>query len=282
MPNWRKPRPAPPGCRSCSTVFGKPATTNWPGRWVDAVQAYEGIRALDAATSGLADDAIAEARRKEAAQRLRRHLSSGFAALERQAFSAAQRAFEQALAMDPNNSSALGGLQQIAEQSVLVEISRLKQQATTLAAAEQWREAADAYRAIMALDANIQFARTGLQQADAQRQTLEALHDLLANADRLSADAHYRGALDTLQKAKQVAPQGPPAERRHRRSGRPAAALRQSGARCCCAPTTRPKCCSPTSAPWGVFPKNACTCAPAPTRSSAAVTAAGTSAPKSL
>ena len=178
------------------------------GRWADAVQAYEGIRALDAAMSGLTD-AIAEARRKEAAQRLRRHLSSGFAALERQAFSAAQRAFEQALAMDPNNSSALGGLQQIAEQSVLVEISRLKQQATTLAAAEQWREAADAYRAIMALDANIQFARTGLQQADAQRHTLEALHDLLANADRLSADAHYRGALDTLQKAKQVAPQGP-------------------------------------------------------------------------
>ena len=177
------------------------------GRWADAVQAYEGIRALDAATAGLAD-AVAEARRNERAQRLRNHLSSGFAALERREFSAATRAFEQALAMAPNNASALGGLQQIAEQSVLVKINRLKQEATALAAAEQWREAADAYRAIMALDANVQFARAGLQQADAQRQTLEALNDLMANADRLSAEVRYQDALKTLAEAKQLAPRG--------------------------------------------------------------------------
>lgn len=177
------------------------------GRWADAVQAYEGIRALDAATAGLAE-AVAEARRNERAQRLRGHLSSGFAALERREFSAATRAFEQALAMAPNNASALGGLQQIAEQSVLVKINRLKQEATALAAAEQWREAAHAYRAIMALDANVQFARAGLQQADAQRQTLEALNDLMANADQLSAEVRYQDALKTLAEAKQLTPRG--------------------------------------------------------------------------
>lgn len=177
------------------------------GRWGEAVQAYEGIRALDAATAGLAD-AIAEARRNERAQRLRGHLSSGFAALERREFPAATKAFERALAMAPNNASALGGLQQIAEQSVLVKIDGLKQEATALAAAEQWREAAEAYRTIIALDANVQFARAGLQQANAQRQTMESLNDLLANADRLSAAARYQEALKTLQAAKQLAPRG--------------------------------------------------------------------------
>ena len=110
--------------------------------------------------------------------------------------------------MAPNNASALGGLQQIAEQSVLVKIDGLKQEATAFAAAEQWREAAEAYRAIIALDANVQFARTGLQQADAQRRTMESLNDLMANADRLSAAAHYQDALKTLQAAKQLAPRG--------------------------------------------------------------------------
>ena len=176
--------------------------------WAEALQAYEGIRALDAATAGLAD-AIAEARRKEAAQRLHGHLSAGFAALERRQFAAATRAFDQALAMDPNNASALGGRQQIAEQSVLMEINRLQQQATAFAAAEQWREAADAHRSILALDANVQFARAGLQQADAQRQALEALDDLMADADRLSAEARYRDALKTLEDAKQRRPRGP-------------------------------------------------------------------------
>lgn len=177
------------------------------GRWAEAVRAYEGIRALDAATADLAD-AVAEARRNERAQRLRGHLSSGFAALERREFPAATKAFEQALAMAPNNASALGGLQQIAEQSVLVKIDGLKREATAFAAAEQWREAADAYRAIIALDANVQFARTGLQQADAQRRTMESLNDLMTNADRLSAAARYQDALKTLEAAKQLAPRG--------------------------------------------------------------------------
>ena len=178
------------------------------GRWADAVRAYEGIRALDAATSGLAD-ALAQARRNEAAQRLRSHLSTGFAALERQEFAAARSAFEQALAMDANNSSALGGLQQLAEQSVLAEISRLKQQAASFAAAEQWRQAADAYQGILALDANVQFAKAGLRRAATQRRTLEALNELMANADLLSAEARYRDALQTLDEAKRLAPQGP-------------------------------------------------------------------------
>ena len=177
-------------------------------RWAAAVRAYEGIRALDAATSGLAD-ALAQARRNEAAQRLRSRLSAGFAALERQEFAAARNAFEQALAMDANNSSALGGLQQIAEQSVLAEISRLKRQAAAFAAAEQWRRAAHAYQGILALDANVQFAKAGLQRAQAQRRTLDALNDLMANADLLSAEARYRDALKTLEEAKRLAPQGP-------------------------------------------------------------------------
>ena len=176
--------------------------------WAQAVQTYERIRALDAQTQGL-DAAIANARRNRSQQTLSGHLSTGFAALERQDFALAKKAFAQALTIDPNNSSALGGLQHVADQSVLVRIEELRQQASAFAAAEQWGEAAAAYSDILTQDGNIQFARSGLRQANAQRQALKALNAIIADAERLSSDARYHQAQTTLKQAKALSPQGP-------------------------------------------------------------------------
>ena len=178
------------------------------GRWTEAVRAWEGVRALDAQTDGL-DRAIAAARENRAAQALKERLSAGFAALGRHDFKAASRAFNQALALDPGNSSALGGLQQIAEQSVLAQTEGLKQQAAALAGAERWQQAAAAYQDILALDANIQFAQEGLEQAKVQQQALDALAEMTANAEQLSANSRYQEALAALNHAETLAPQGP-------------------------------------------------------------------------
>ena len=178
------------------------------GRWAEAVQALQEIRALDAQTSGI-DAAIANARQNQAAQALATQLSVGFAALGRRDFAVATRAFNQALALDPGNSSALGGLQQIADQSVVIKIDRLKAQAAAHAAAEQWSQAAAAYQNILAVDANIRFAQEGLDQAEAQQQALDALAAMQADAQQLSADARYREALAALDRAKALEPQGP-------------------------------------------------------------------------
>ncbi len=176
--------------------------------WAGALRTYEGIRTLDAQTQGL-NAAIANARHNRSQQILSQRLSAGFAALGRQDFTAAEKAFQQALAIDANNSSALGGLQDVADQSVLARIEARKQQASAFAAAEQWEEAAAAYGDILAQDGNIQFARAGLEQANMQREALKALNAVIADPGRLSSDAHYESAQATVAQAKTLSPQGP-------------------------------------------------------------------------
>ena len=177
------------------------------GRWDQAVRTYQAIRALDADTPGL-DEAIAAARKGRAEQVLRERLSAGFKALERGRFELAENAFRQALKIAPGNASAEGGLQQIADQSELVRIAELKAQAEGHAAAERWDEAAEANRRILALDANLQFARVGLEQAEAQSRTLSTLKRIANGAERLSSDALFEEAQDILAEAKTLSPRG--------------------------------------------------------------------------
>ena len=178
------------------------------GRWQAAESAYRSIQRLDGRTVGIGE-AIARARRGAAEQTLNGLLSNGYAALAEQRFDAARRAFEQARKLDPNNPSAAGGLQQVAEQSVLTRIDKLRQKARDFETAENWSGAAQAYSEILALDDAIQFARLDLQAANRQRETLAALQRLLAEPDRLSSDASYAAARQLLADAGALAPQGP-------------------------------------------------------------------------
>ena len=177
------------------------------GRWDQALRTYQAIRALDADTPGLGE-AIAAARRGRSEQALRERLSTGFKALEQGHFEQAERSFQQALKIDPGNASAEGGLQQIADQSELVTIAELRAEAERHAAAERWAHAAQANRRILALDANIQFAREGLRQAEAQSQALSTLERITAGAERLSSDTLYQEAQDILANAKSLSPRG--------------------------------------------------------------------------
>ena len=178
------------------------------GRWDQAVGTYQAIRALDADTPGL-DGAIAAASRGRSEQVLRERLSAGFKALERGNFEQAENAFQQALRIDPGNASAEGGLQQIADQSELVRIAEFRRKAEQHAASEQWAEAAQANRRILDLDANIQFARLGLEQAEAQSRALSTLKAIVEGAERLSSDALFADAKDILANAKTLSPRGP-------------------------------------------------------------------------
>ena len=83
---------------------------------------------------------------------------------------AAESSFKQALAIAPQNGPALGGLQQIAEQGLVREIERLQRLAVSAQANEDWPAAASAFEAILALDANIQFARAAWSGHGSNRQ----------------------------------------------------------------------------------------------------------------
>ena len=178
------------------------------GQWDDALNTYARIRDLDAETPGL-ERAVGQARQQRAAQRLQAHLSAGFAQLSRGELSAAEASFRKAVAMDPQNGAALGGLQQIAEQGLVRQVERLERQAAGAENAEDWAAAARAYEAILALDGNIRFARTGLTRARRQQETLDALREVTARAGSLSSDKRYAAARQTLQRATELEPRGP-------------------------------------------------------------------------
>ena len=177
-------------------------------RWEDALDAYRRIRTLDPQTPGL-DSALAAARQGRAKQRLQFFLSAGFAALDQGAFDQAETAFRQALAISPSNDAALGGLQQLAEQRLLAQVERLRRQAQRQADGEDWAAASDSYRAILALDENIQFARSGLRGARAQAEAQSTLKRIAAAPEELSSDRLYADALAALRRAKALEPQGP-------------------------------------------------------------------------
>ncbi len=178
------------------------------GQWDDVLSTYAQVRALDPRTPGL-DQAVGSARRQQAAQRLQSFLSAGFAQLAEGRLGAAESSFRQALAMDPHNGAAQGGLQQVAEQGLVREVERLRDEAAGAESDEDWPAAATAFAAILALDANIQFARTGLARARAQSATLRALNDIAAQAELLSSDSRYATAQQTLRRARGLEPRGP-------------------------------------------------------------------------
>lgn len=190
------------------TLFREAHNRELAGQWGDALGTYGRIRVLDPETQGL-DAAVAAAREQRAAQRLQSLLSTGFAQLADGRLGAAKASFQKALAMDPRNGAALGGLQQVAEQGLVQQVARLQQQAASAEAREDWRAAADAFAAILALDANIRFARAGLVRAREHSETLQALNDITAQAESLSSDRRYAAARDTLNRAGKLEPRGP-------------------------------------------------------------------------
>ncbi len=190
------------------TLFRTARNQELSNLWVEAVATYERIRALDADTPGLGD-AIAKAQQGKSQQNLQAYLSEGFLALDKQSFRSAKTAFNRALAIDPANAVALGGLQQVAEQTVIVEIERLRLQAAGYATTEQWQAAAKAYSSILTLDANIQFAKQGLTRAEIQQQSFDTLSKIAAGAERLSSDRLYQEAQQILARAKNIDPRGP-------------------------------------------------------------------------
>ena len=190
------------------TLFREAHNQALAGQWDEALNTYARIRSLDPETAGL-DRAVAEARRQQAGMRLQSYLSAGFAQLADGQLEKAEASFRKALSMDPGNGAALGGLQQIAEQGLVRQVEGLEREALAAAAREDWPAAARAFEAILALDANIQFAREGLARARRQAGALAALRDIAAQAESLSSDQRFAAARDTLARAEELEPRGP-------------------------------------------------------------------------
>ncbi len=173
-----------------------------------ALETYESVQALDSQTHGLAAD-MAVARSGVSDMRFREHLSDGFKAMDAERFESARDSFNAALKIKPGDPVALGGLEQVSERKDLATIRSLRTSAEGYEAAEDWRRAVEDYDKVLALDGNIQFAKSGRARALAQERASITLGNIIASPDKLSSKQLYGQAGDILKEAQTLEPRGP-------------------------------------------------------------------------
>lgn len=175
--------------------------------WQDALETYKTIQTMDPKTNGLSQ-ALADARAGATQQRISLHLSDGFSALNASRYTVAKQAFERVLKLSPANPIAIGGLEQVAEQTDLSELEALRLAAVSAESNEQWQSALENYEAVLQRDANLQFAREGRLRASTQRRTEVLLGNIMSSPDKLSSTELFDQARDILAKAELLDPRG--------------------------------------------------------------------------
>jgi tetratricopeptide (TPR) repeat protein len=173
-----------------------------------ALTTYQQVETLDPSTHGL-DEALTQARAGVRDMQFREHLSAGFRAMDAERFEAARKSFNQALALKPGDPVATGGLEQVAERKDLATIQALRARAEGYEAAEEWPRAIENYEAVLALDSNIQFAKSGRARSAEQQRTSITLGNIIASPDKLSSKTLYGQAQDILSTARTLEPRGP-------------------------------------------------------------------------
>lgn len=172
-----------------------------------ALEVYEAVRDLDPDTHGLSQE-IHSARQGLQRDQINAHLSRGFEALNGNRLAAAREAFNAALALDPGNAVAAGGLEQVADRDVSARLDGLRRAAARAEQAEDWQKALDSYQAVLASDSTIQFARDGRQRATVQLRVARGLANIIAAPEKLSSASLYAQAEKLLDEARSLAPRG--------------------------------------------------------------------------
>lgn len=126
-------------------------------------------------------------------------MSQGFAALAAEKFGDATQQFRAALALRPQAREALEGVTQAEQGAKLDQIALVEARAFAFERRELWEQAIAQYRGVLATDANLVFAQTGLERAQARAGLDTKLTNLIGNPTLLFSDsvlADARGLLD--------------------------------------------------------------------------------------
>jgi hypothetical protein len=182
------------------------------GDLAGAITAYGEALAIDPGWTP-ADSGLDRARSLRSQGRYETSMAEGFAALSRQDFDEARRAFEAALATRPGDAEARRGLTQTEAEQRLARVVALEQEARLLEAREQWPEAAARYEAALAIDENLASARQGLDRSRSRAALGGAMADAIARADQLNDEAAWQRAKLLLDRARAIESPGPVLER---------------------------------------------------------------------
>lgn len=136
-------------------------------------------------------------------------MSEGFFAFDEGRLNAARNAFTAARKLKPGSREPVDGLQQVDQRSRLKKISSELARAEAAERSEDWEAARDAYRQMLAADANLVQARDGVSHAQARIALDKQLQQYLNDPDRLSEQAEIEAASSLLLKIARIDPQGP-------------------------------------------------------------------------
>jgi tetratricopeptide (TPR) repeat protein len=128
-------------------------------------------------------------------------MSSGLAAFETGDFETAQQAFEGAVSLSPESTEAAEGLARSQQALRLIEIAQHRERAMAFEQGERWREAEAEYKAALALDSSLRFAREGEVRASSRAQLNEDMSYHIGHPDRLVEDRVLAEAREVLAEA---------------------------------------------------------------------------------
>lgn len=140
-------------------------------------------------------------------------MSSGLEAIEAGDFTMAREAFERAVSVRPGSSEAIDGLARAEASLRLAAISLHRERAESFEQQERWREAEAEFKAALALDATLRFAREGESRAGERARLSEQMGHHIARPERMVDDRVLAEARDLLAEAETVDPASPGLER---------------------------------------------------------------------
>jgi tetratricopeptide (TPR) repeat protein len=153
--------------------------------------------------------ALASSQQKITEQRFRGFMSDGFRALDKNMFEAATRAFEQAGTVYQANSAVAQALAQAETRRSQLWVSERILEATKFEAQEEWQQALEVYKQLLATDGTLTDVRVKQipvnVRADLDKRIKKTLSDPLA----LSAISQFRRGQKVLQDASGIRNPGP-------------------------------------------------------------------------
>ena len=136
-------------------------------------------------------------------------MTEGFDALFSGDFASARAAFNAAKALDPASRQPADGLLQVDQEIRLASISRLESRAQALENNEEWESATAAYREVLEIDGDLQFAHDGLARTRQRENLHNTLNNYIDDPDALSAPLKMQAATNLLLELSRISPMGP-------------------------------------------------------------------------
>jgi tetratricopeptide (TPR) repeat protein len=173
------------------------------GKLDEAIKLYREAAAIDPAYEP-AREAVDRVAKRSKDEQFERLMSQGLAALGSEEFDTAHKAFAAALAIRPTSPAAKDGLDQADLGQSLDAIALAEARALAFERRELWRSAIEQYRAALATDDTLDFARQGLARAEARADLDAKLENLIANPNLLFRDDILSQAGELLASARAV------------------------------------------------------------------------------